>query len=88
MSFPQHADAQPQPVTVKCASTDATFYWHEFDAALRPMLGVAVVLAAAAAAALTLTGAARYGLDHSVQCRPCSQPMDRLFKRSSDGRTP
>jgi len=34
-------------------------YWQELDAALRAMLGFAVVLAAAAAAALTLTGAAR-----------------------------
>jgi len=37
--------------------TDA--YGQELDAALRAMLGFAVVLAAAAAAALTLTGAAR-----------------------------
>lgn len=39
-------------------------YWQELDAALRAMLGVAVVLAAAAGAALTLTGAAR------LDCRP------------------
>lgn len=88
MSFPQRAGAQLRLGAARRAPTDTTFYWREFDAALRPMLGVATVLAAAAAAALTLTGTSRQGLDRSVQCSPCSQPMDRLFQHAAEGRTP
>lgn len=88
MSFPQRAGVRLQPGTAKRALADTTFYWHEFDTALWPMLGVAVVLAAAAAAALTLTGAARQGINRSVQCSRCSQPMDRLLKHASEGRAP
>lgn len=53
-------------------------YWQEFDAALRQFLGLAVLLAAITAAALTLTGLTAHGRDlqrDCAACRPVIQPL-------------
>jgi len=46
-------------------------YWQELGDALRAMLGFTVVLAAAAGAALTLTGAARPERLPASTLQPC-----------------
>lgn len=59
------------------AAADA--YGQELDAALRAMLGFAVVLAAAAAAALTLSGASRVeALPKPVGLQACRCVVEAL----------
>lgn len=70
------------------AATDAAFYWREFDAALRPMLDIAVVLLAAGMAALTLSGAGRPGLDRPIRCGLCAHPPGLLIKPAPERHTP
>ncbi len=60
------------PVSQPAVATDTTaLYWCEFDAALRPMLGLAVVLAAVAAALLTLSGSARRTMPQLPSSQAC-----------------
>lgn len=54
------------------------FYWQEFGAALRAMLGLAVVLAAVGAAALTLTGASRPVERHPGAVHDCQRCASHL----------
>lgn len=59
------------------APSNDVAYWQEFDAALRQFLGLAVLLAAIVAAALTLTGLTAHGRNlqrHCAACRPAIQP--------------
>ncbi len=57
---------------------DDKIYWSEVDRALRSMVGLAVVLAAAGAAALTLTGAARHVPPTATQDDSCQHRLMHL----------
>jgi hypothetical protein len=52
---------------------DEDIYWSEVGRTLRSMVGVAVVLVAAGAAALTLTGAARHAPPAPAEHQSCQR---------------
>jgi hypothetical protein len=64
---------------------DDRIYWTEVDRALRSMVGLAVVLAAAGAAALTLTGAARHAPSAPAADQPCQRCLLQQIATAPQG---